>query len=99
MVTIAEEAPRGAAARFRAILLTSVTTIAGITPLLFETSLQAQVLIPLATSIALELLATTLLIIFVVPAFYAILDDAGLTSLAAERRRLQSNEHAVQPGR
>ena len=37
--------------RFRAVFLTSVTTIAGMTPLLFETSLQAQVLIPLATSI------------------------------------------------
>ncbi len=88
VVTVAEAAPKGAVARFRAILLTSVTTIAGVTPLLFETSLQAQVLIPLVTSIAFGLLATTLLIIFVVPAFYAILDDFGMTSLAAERRRL-----------
>ena len=88
VVTVAEAAPKGAVARFRAILLTSVTTIAGVTPLLFETSLQAQVLIPLVTSIAFGLLATTLLIILVVPAFYAILDDFGMTSLAAERRRL-----------
>jgi multidrug efflux pump subunit AcrB len=88
VVTVAEAAPKGAVARFRAILLTSVTTIAGVTPLLFETSLQAQVLIPLVTSIAFGLMATTLLMIFVVPAFYAILDDAGLTSLAAERRRM-----------
>jgi multidrug efflux pump subunit AcrB len=86
-VTVAEAAPKGAAARFRAILLTSVTTIAGVTPLLFETSLQAQVLIPLVTSIAFGLMATTLLMILIVPAFYAILDDFGMTSLAAERRR------------
>ncbi len=86
VVTVAEAAPKGAAARFRAILLTSITTIAGVTPLLFETSLQAQVLIPLVTSIAFGLMATTLLMIFIVPAFYAILDDFGLTSLAAERR-------------
>ena len=90
VVTVADAAPKGAVARFRAILLTSVTTIAGVTPLLFETSLQAQVLIPLVTSIAFGLLATTLLIILVVPAFYAILDDAGMTSLAAERRRLEA---------
>ncbi|MEO0999018.1 MAG: efflux RND transporter permease subunit, partial [Pseudomonadota bacterium] len=86
-VTVAEAAPLGAIARFRAILLTSITTIAGVLPLLLETSLQAQVLIPLVTSIAFGLAATTLLILLVVPAFYAILDDFGLTALAAERRR------------
>ena len=85
--TVLEAAPKGAVARFRAILLTSVTTIAGVTPLLFETSDQAQVLIPLVTSIAFGLIATTILIVFVVPALYAILDDFGATSLAAERRR------------
>ena len=40
--------------RLRAVLLTSLTTIAGLTPLLFETSLQAQFLIPMATSIRSE---------------------------------------------
>ncbi|MGI9420761.1 MAG: efflux RND transporter permease subunit, partial [Geminicoccaceae bacterium] len=94
-VTVAEAAPKGAAARFRAILLTSVTTIAGVTPLLFETSLQAQVLIPLVTSIAFGLMATTLLMILIVPAFYAILDDFGMTSLAAERRRQEAAEREV----
>ena len=48
--------------------------------------LQAKILIPLLTSIAFGLMSTTLLIILVVPAFYAILEDFGLTSLAAERR-------------
>jgi multidrug efflux pump subunit AcrB len=84
--TVADIAPLGAKARFRAILLTSVTTIAGMLPLLFETSPQAQVLIPLVTSISFGLIGTTLMIVFVVPAFYTILDDFGLTSLAAERR-------------
>jgi multidrug efflux pump subunit AcrB len=72
--------------RFRAILLTSATTVAGLFPLLFETSPQAQVLVPLVTSIAFGLLATTLLVTLVVPALYAILDDLGVTSLARERR-------------
>ncbi len=87
VTSVAEAAPQGAIARFRAILLTSVTTVAGLIPLLFETSLQAQVLVPLVTSIAFGLVGTTLLIVFVVPAFYTILDDFGLTSLAAERRK------------
>jgi HAE1 family hydrophobic/amphiphilic exporter-1 len=69
-----EEAATGAArARFRAILLTTVTTIAGVTPMLFETSLQAQVLKPLVVSIAFGLLASTVLLLLVVPALYAAL--------------------------
>ena len=85
-VTVEAAAPKAAKARFRAIFLTSLTTVAGLLPLLFETSLQAQVLIPLVTSIAFGLTTTTFLVLFVVPAFYAILDDFGLTSLARERR-------------
>ena len=65
--------------RFRAILLTSLTTLAGLLPLLTETSLQAQVLIPLVTSLAFGLTTATLLILIVVPSLYAILDDFGLT--------------------
>jgi HAE1 family hydrophobic/amphiphilic exporter-1 len=64
-------------ARFRAILLTSLTTIVGLMPLLTETSLQAQVLIPLVTSLAFGLLATTVLVLIIVPAVYTILDDFG----------------------
>ena len=53
--------------RVRAVLLTSLTTIAGLTPILFETSLQAQFLIPMATSIAFGLAFSTLLVLFLVP--------------------------------
>lgn len=84
--TVEAAAPKAARSRFRAIFLTSLTTIAGLLPLLFETSLQAQVLIPLVTSIAFGLMTTTVLVLLVVPAFYAILDDFGLTSLARDRR-------------
>lgn len=66
--------------RFRAVLLTSLTTIVGLVPLLSERSLQAQVLIPLATSLVFGLLASTLLVLFVVPSLYTILDDLGLTA-------------------
>jgi len=58
--------------RVRAVLLTSLTTIAGLTPLLFETSLQAQFLIPMATAIAFGLMFSTFLILLVVPAMLSL---------------------------
>ena len=70
---------RAARQRFRPILLTSLTTVAGVLPLLTETSLQAQVLVPLVTSLAFGLAAATFQVLFLVPALYAILDDFGLT--------------------
>ena len=79
--SVAEASPLASHARFRAILLTSLTTIVGLLPLLSETSLQAQVLIPLVTSLAFGLMATTLLVLFLVPAIYSILDDFGLANI------------------
>ena len=70
------------------MLLTSLTTIAGLLPLLFERSLQAQVLIPLVTSLAFGLLASTVLVLLVVPVCYAILHDLGVTTLAREEKRM-----------
>jgi multidrug efflux pump subunit AcrB len=67
--------------RFRAVLLTSVTTVAGLTPLLLERSMQAQILVPLATSIIFGLLMTTLLVLLVVPALFSILSDFGLIAV------------------
>lgn len=71
-------AKRAARARFRPILLTSITTIAGLMPLITETSLQAQILIPLAASLAFGLTSATLIGLFLVPSLYCILDDYGL---------------------
>jgi multidrug efflux pump subunit AcrB len=62
-------------ARFRAILLTSLTTFAGISPLLLEKSLQAQFLKPLAVSLGFGVIFSTVLILFLVPAAYLILHD------------------------
>lgn len=64
--------------RFRAVLLTSATTIAGLLPLLFETSLQAQILIPLVISTAFGLMISSVLVILVIPCLYVILGDFGL---------------------
>lgn len=69
-----------AKARFRAIFITSATTIAGTVPLLFETSLQAQVVQPLVVSIVFGMSVSTLLILLVLPSLYVLLEDLGLTS-------------------
>lgn len=61
--------------RLRAVILTSLTTIAGLLPLLFERSLQAQFLIPMAASISFGLAYATLLILFVIPALMSVLCD------------------------
>ena len=61
------------------MLLTTLTTVAGVSPLLMETSLQAQVLIPLVTSLAFGLAASTFQVLFLVPALYCIVDDYGGT--------------------
>jgi multidrug efflux pump subunit AcrB len=61
--------------RLRAVLLTSLTTIFGLTPLLFETSLQAQFLIPMATSIAFGLMFSTVLVLLAVPALLSIYES------------------------
>jgi len=62
--------------RLRAVLLTSLTTIAGLTPLLFETSLQAQFLIPMATSIAFGLAFATALVLVLVPVLLSMHEEA-----------------------
>jgi ABC-type glucose/galactose transport system permease subunit len=58
--------------RFRPIMLTSMTTIAGLFPMLLERSTQAQVLIPMAVALIFGLLFGTLLILILVPVFYSI---------------------------
>ncbi len=77
-LSVHDAAAKASYDRFRAVLLTSTTTIAGMTPLLFETSLQAQILIPLVTSIVFGIAASTVLVLFVVPCLYSILEDLGV---------------------
>ena len=67
--------------RSRAIFLTSITTIAGMTPLLFESSTQALILVPLVTSIVFGMVTSTVLIMLVLPAMYAIMEDVGFIKL------------------
>ena len=63
--------------RLRAVLLTSLTTIGGLVPLLFETSLQAQFLIPMAATIAFGLAVATILILAVVPVLLSLYEESA----------------------
>ncbi len=65
--TIKDAALGAAESRFRPILLTSLTTVAGLLPIISETSMQAQFLIPMATSIAFGVLFGTVFILFFYP--------------------------------
>ena len=73
------------AARFRPILLTSITTFAGLAPLLLERSTQADFLKPMAISLAFGVLFATFVTLVLVPAAYLILDDVKRLRLPFER--------------
>ncbi len=75
--------------RFRPILLTSLTTFVGLTPLILETSIQAQFLIPMAVSLAFGVLFATFISLLLVPASYLLLDQwlISLTNLSNKIRR------------
>ena len=71
--------------RFRPILLTSLTTFAGLVPLIFDSSLQAQFLIPMAVSLGFGILFATVITLYLVPAAYLAGED-----LAARIKRAWS---------
>ena len=87
----------GAKNRFRAILLTSVTTFVGVAPLVFETSTHAQHLVPLAASVGFGVLIATALLMLVVPALLAaqaaLLPRGATQSEALRRTNVYSTFH------
>jgi len=74
--------------RFRAIVLTSVTTVAGLGPLIFETSFQAQFLIPMAISVAYGMMIATFITLIALPVFLVMLNriKVGLNWLWTGKR-------------
>jgi multidrug efflux pump subunit AcrB len=81
----------GTCDRLRAVILTSLTTIGGLAPLLFETSLQAQFLIPMAVTLVFGLMATTVLVLLLIPSLIAVQGDVGYRV----RRRRSARPAAV----
>lgn len=78
--SVMEAAKLAGTARFRAILLTSLTTFVGLLPILFERSLQAQFLKPMAIAIGFGVLFATFITLLLVPCLYLILNDATVMS-------------------
>jgi multidrug efflux pump subunit AcrB len=70
-----EAVTKAGALRFRAIILTSLTTFAGLSPMILERSLQAQFLIPMAISLGFGVLFATVITLLLIPCLYVILDD------------------------
>jgi multidrug efflux pump subunit AcrB len=82
--TLKEAALLAGARRFRPIMLTSVTTFLGLTPLMMDKSLQAQFLIPMAVSLAFGVIFATAITLFLVPCALLITDD--VTSLLGKMK-------------
>lgn len=73
--SLVDAAIQAGSQRFRAIILTSLTTFMGLMPIVFEKSLQAQIVIPMAISLAFGILFATVITLLLVPSLYLILDD------------------------
>jgi len=87
---------RGGARRFRAIFLTTITTIGGLYPMIAEKDFQAQFLIPMALSLAYGVGLATLLTLFLEPCFLGILNDIRRLLFAVRRGRWPTPEE-VEP--
>ncbi len=82
--TIRDAARDAAVSRFRPIVLTSLTTFVGLSPLMLNRSVQAQFLVPMSVSLAFGVLFATAVTLLVVPAGYLILEDLRALRLRRE---------------
>ena len=79
--------------RFRPIILTSLTTFFGLFPLYFETSLQAQYVIPMALSLGFGILFATVITLFLIPAMYLILED--IKAKLSRKKTIATDSEAI----
>jgi multidrug efflux pump subunit AcrB len=78
---VSEAAVKAGTERFRAIMLTSLTTFFGLLPILLETSFTAQLVIPMAVSLGFGILFATVITLILIPCLYVILDDLKVSNL------------------
>ncbi|ESP92259.1 MULTISPECIES: efflux RND transporter permease subunit [Pseudoalteromonas] len=96
-MSIKEAVVEAGCRRFRAILLTSLTTFIGLVPIIMETSLQAQIVIPMAVSLAFGVLFATVITLLLIPCQYVMLEDIKqlvrrvLGKTKTEQPQVQSN--------
>ena len=80
--------------RFRAIMLTSLTTFIGLVPIIyFETSAQAQIVIPMAVSLSFGVLFATIVTLVFIPSLYMIIED--IRGVFTRRKGKKGNSDAV----
>jgi multidrug efflux pump subunit AcrB len=96
---IVEAATQAGARRFRAIMLTSLTTFAGLMPMLLETDMQARFLIPMAISLGFGILFATFITLVLVPSVYVILEDVKFVAAWLMGRRSIASEEVVRAKR
>ncbi|ROR03226.1 efflux RND transporter permease subunit [Desulfosoma caldarium] len=85
--------------RFRAVILTTVTTVGGLMPLILETDFQARFLIPMAVTMAAGVAFATVLTLVLIPSLLAILNDLRLLVYRARHGRWPSRREHVEPAR
>jgi len=83
--------------RFRAILLTSLTTAFGLMPIMLETSLQAQFVIPMAISMCFGIIFATVITLFLIPALYMLLEDYKAWTKRIRNFLMGRHEKVVDP--
>jgi len=98
-MSLVDAVRKAGAARFRPILLTSMTTFAGLLPLMFERSRQAQWLIPMAVSLAFGVIFATVITLILVPISYLILEDmkTGIRRFLGLRQPSFIEERELEP--
>jgi len=79
--SVKEAVTEAGSARFRAITLTSITTFAGVLPIMFESSLQAAFVVPMAAALGFAVLYATLVTLILVPCLYLIMLDLAVIML------------------
>lgn len=89
---------RGGVRRFRAVFLTTISTVGGLTPLIMERDIQAQFLVPMAVSLAAGVAFATLLTLILIPCLLLVLNDLRRFLYWTLRRRWPSREE-VEPAR
>lgn len=92
-----EAIKRGGARRFRAILLTSLSTVGGLAPLILETDMQAKFLIPMALSLAAGVIFATVLTLVLVPSLLVIVNDLRRTAYRLRRGEWPEGRKLVEP--
>ncbi|EAT12115.1 efflux RND transporter permease subunit [Bermanella marisrubri] len=80
--------------RFRAILLTSLTTFIGLTPIMLETSLQAKIVIPMAVSLAFGVLFATVITLIMIPCLYMMGEDIQQRRARKKQEKLEKKAQA-----